>query len=184
MVEFPQQISIVSAEMANKLAQQDLERALEVAQLHQCLEAEDWWFQSRKHLPHNSDWLKGNNPTIKPALAQCWAQKATEQPEQKMDHLQRARHWSYKDEHYRTAAKAAADEMYDQGMTARARGDWPAAYRFFDSTLRLEPQRAWARRYAEEARDHRLGLADRSAEQLQQEQKAHVTRLRHRRQKP
>jgi len=44
-------------------------------------------------------------------------------------------------------------------MEARARGDWEAAYRLFSDVLRVDATRSFARRYAEEARDHRLGLA-------------------------
>jgi hypothetical protein len=43
-------------------------------------------------------------------------------------------------------------------MKAREAQDWEKAYVAFDGAVRANPSLSWARRYAEEARDLRLGL--------------------------
>jgi hypothetical protein len=48
--------------------------------------------------------------------------------------------------------------LWERGLAARAAGDAEVAYRAFRDLVSFEPWRSWARRYAEDARDARLGL--------------------------
>jgi hypothetical protein len=54
--------------------------------------------------------------------------------------------------------RALAATLVAEGDTARASADWDAAYAAYHAALQLDPRLSWARRYAEEARDHRLGI--------------------------
>ena len=92
-------------------------------------------------------------------LSGCWARAAEKGPaRRRADRLEQARQWDHWNHDYRRVAALVADELYQEGLDARERQDWPAAFDAVSDTLRIEPWRAWARRYAEEARDHRLGL--------------------------
>ena len=71
--------------------------------------------------------------------------------------LEAARRWAPDDDTVAAVAAAAADRLYAVGVAARDAHDWQLAYASFRDTLRIDPTRAWARRYAEEARDQRLG---------------------------
>ena len=73
----------------------------------------------------------------------------------------RAHHWDHRSPALAEIGGPVAERLYQEGLAARASQDWQLAFDRFSAALRVEPFRAWARRYAEEARDHRLGLHDR-----------------------
>ncbi|MBT3221896.1 MAG: hypothetical protein HN348_22710 [Proteobacteria bacterium] len=182
-VRFKQRFSVVSVDDNANLAREDRERAYESATANQCAQAEEWWFKARKHRPKNTKWLEEFKDGVEDTLAGCWARKAMAEPERQVEYLEKSRKWDHHNTIYRQAAKPAADGLYAKGLAARELQDWETAYRLFDDTLRVDPQRSWARRYAEEARDYRLGLDSESMEDMQSEREARMERMRERRKK-
>jgi hypothetical protein len=53
---------------------------------------------------------------------------------------------------------APPEAFADWQLDPKAKHHWEASYRAFSDLLRIQPSRAWARRYAEEAREWRLGI--------------------------
>jgi hypothetical protein len=70
----------------------------------------------------------------------------------------RARRWDHRDAAVLAAAAPLADALEAEGLAARDAGNWELAYRRLADSLKVDPSRAWNRRYAEEARDFRLGI--------------------------
>lgn len=157
-VRFPGAITVVSAHALDKLAEADRQAALEHAAAGRCDEAERAWFVARKRVARNYAWARDHRPEVGRALSRCYVDAATRHPEDRIALLERAHTWDHRLPPYVQASEAVADELFAQGKQARAAGDHDAAYRLFSDVLRITPYYAWARRYAEEARDHRLGL--------------------------
>jgi hypothetical protein len=99
------------------------------------------------------------------------------------DDLERARLHDHREPAYLDAKDRVADAHYALGLAARDEGNWEEAYARFSNTLRADPWRSWARRYAEEMRAIRLGidpasLAEKEAERLERQRKAREARDR------
>ncbi|MEO0603118.1 MAG: DMT family transporter, partial [Myxococcota bacterium] len=143
-------------------AEDDREAAGASAEALRCTEAEQRWFLARKHQVADPDWREQHRDATKRALAECWAKKAADvDRDTKVDHLVRAREHDHWAPTYRRAARALAQELYDEGLVAREQENWEAAYRLFSDAVAVDRSRSWARRYAEEARAERLGLGPR-----------------------
>ena len=69
-----------------------------------------------------------------------------------------ARRWDHRDDALLLTARPIAEAYELEGDGYMADEDWDAAYDAYFTALRLDPQRAFARRKAEQARDKRLGL--------------------------
>lgn len=80
------------------------------------------------------------------------------EPSRAIEHLRRALDWQPEGALALATARPLADQLVVQGEQAQASGDWDTAYARYRSSLEIWPWNAWARRYAEEARTHRLGL--------------------------
>jgi hypothetical protein len=70
-----------------------------------------------------------------------------------------ARRWDHHIPGLVEAAEPLADAAVARGEAAAAEEAWEEAYAAFSEALRLDPSRSWARRHAETARDHVLGIA-------------------------
>ena len=169
-VRFPKALKIVSVDDNRKLAREGRERAIELARDGQCETAEHTWWLARMHRPINDKWLEEFLPRVKPEMARCWVARAAAEPDAAIDHLDKARQWDFREPSYVAAGKAKGDALYQQGLEARAAQDWETAYQRFTDSLRVWRPNAWARRYAEEARDQRLGLSEEKRRQMREEQ--------------
>ncbi|MEM6931573.1 MAG: hypothetical protein AAF602_31875, partial [Myxococcota bacterium] len=155
-------LTLLSEADALAAAERDRESALASAEALRCADAEQDWFLARKHQVADPDWRKKHHDTTKRALAECWATKAADvDRDTKVDHLVRAREHDHWAPTYRAAARALAQELYDEGLVAREKEDWERAYRRFSDAVAVDRSWSWARRYAEEARAERLGLGPR-----------------------
>lgn len=157
-VRFPQLVTVGPRDSVDALAKDSVARAKQQARDGDCSEAEHTWLLAQRQVPLHRRWHKIVRPGVSRALANCWARRADADPEGAAEVLARAHRWDHRAPALRAARKPHADRLYAAGKEARARGDWEAAYRSFSDVLRFAPTRSWARRYAEEARDHRLGL--------------------------
>jgi hypothetical protein len=125
-----------------------------------CERAEDDWVRLERHRPRDWAWHDAERPSAARAIADCWARRAERDPDRAVDHLARAHRWDHWSPELARVGRDLGERLYAEGRQARAREDWETAYRRFTDVLRFQPWRAWARRWAEEARDHRLGLTD------------------------
>jgi hypothetical protein len=164
-------------------AREDRQAAYDAAQANECKKAEDRWFQARMHRPINEKWRAEYEPGIEMALASCWARLALQDPDNEVPWLEKARQHNHHSPEYLAAAEITADALFEKALKAKEDKDWESAYRLFSDVLRVDPQRSWARRYAEEARDHRLGLDDEAKEKVEEERQERMKRMRERREK-
>jgi hypothetical protein len=120
-----------------------------------CEDAERAFVRARR--THPRDWLRHEalRERVAPDLAACWAGVAEERG---IDALAAAHRWSPDSPALRRAGGPIGERLWAEGLAAREAGDAEAAYAAFSSLLRFQPWRSWARRYAEDARDTRLGL--------------------------
>ena len=177
-VRFPNAFQVVSTDENARLAREDREKAYENASRERCRDAESFWFMAKKHRPKNQGWKDEYGPDMRRSLAECWASKALSNPQDEVEYLSRARTWDFSAPGYIRAAEPVADALFEKGLKARGEQDWESAYRFFNDTLAVDAQRAWARRYAEEARDFRLGLDPDSRERMRLEREERMNTLR------
>ncbi|MEN0067851.1 MAG: hypothetical protein AAGA48_37325 [Myxococcota bacterium] len=152
-------LAVLTPEVALAEAERDRDRSLEQAESGSCKAAEDWWFQARKHQAGNREWRESQDGVVRRAMAECWARKSEGQDRaSKVQALIRAREHDHWAPAYRVAARALAGQLYAEGHVARDAEDWEGAYRAFADAVAVDRSWSWARRYAEEARAHRLGL--------------------------
>jgi hypothetical protein len=74
--------------------------------------------------------------------------------------VRRVRKWAPALDELQHFAKKMSAIYHAEGVAARDAGDWERAFNGFSAAVGVEPQRAWSRRYAEEARAKRLDGSD------------------------
>ena len=158
-VRFPDVVTVVRPTEIGAYVEADRQAAFAHAAAGRCAEAERSWVLARRHLPYDER-LRAQPPRAD--FAACWARSAASLTgAAQVDALARAHHWDHRSPALTEIGGPVAERLYQEGLAARASQDWQQAFDRFSAALRIEPFRAWARRYAEEARDHRLGLHDR-----------------------
>ena len=153
-VRFQGRMRVVEKEQVVQASEMDAVASIEQANRGRCELAERAWFEARAHQPRNGGWHDSNRPEVARALALCWLGRA-EGMELKPS-LKRARSWDATTPEVARASEEAASRWWDEGMSARDQQAWSAAFERFEDVLSVAPHRAWARRYAEEARTHIL----------------------------
>jgi len=125
-----------------------------------CDEAEHDWTVLRWRRSWAWGWQGRTRPQIAHSLGLCWlgrGEQATDRDE-RVEDLARARWWDEWTPGLQKAADPLADTLIAEGRAAMAKENWELAYRRFTDALNIDATRSWARRWAEDARDHRLGL--------------------------
>ena len=155
-------LEVLPVQARNEASEADHATALTAASDTRCADAEHAWLLARKHRPGDVRWIRGYTEEMRRALANCWARHADglSDRQEQVASLVKARtidHWA---PDYRERALPLAQELYGEGLAARAAEDWESAYRRFSDAVDLDRSLAWARRYAEEARGFRLGIDD------------------------
>lgn len=142
-------------------AEADVAQALTLAGEGDCGRAEQSWRLAWQHLPRAKEWQDAQRALVAPKIAACWVDLArrSEDWRDAVRALESARFWDRHVDGLWTVAEQVGSKLYDQGLEARAREDWVAAYEAFDGAVRADTRLSWARRYAEETRDQRLGIA-------------------------
>ncbi len=159
-LEFRGVVRVLSDAAMQREVQERRSRIASLAEEGRCAQAEQAWILLKRHLPRAWRWHGDLRELVGPELATCWAEAAPEDPSETVDRLARAHFWDHHSDALREVGRPLADRWMAEGREALAAEDWERAYRRFADVLRFEPWRAWARRWAEEARDHRLGLHD------------------------
>jgi len=147
-----------------------------------CAKAEARWLRIRRRMVQKKAWPDHREPAARRALAECWAQRAmaSVDREEQIAWLVRARELDHRAPSLRKASRPLAGTFFEEGKIALdaarslrrasqgggaqsardvsgAEGKaWEEVYRLFSTALRVDPSLSWARRYAEEARSHRL----------------------------
>jgi len=129
---------------------QQTESELEAAaESGRCAVAVDRWERLRDLHPSRLSSVEAGS---RRAIAECYARTATASDDP-VAALEEARQWDYSGPDFRAVSAEVATERYRAGLEARAAGDATRAFRAFSDVLRVTPWNAWARFYAEEARD-------------------------------
>jgi hypothetical protein len=170
-VQFPDALLVLGVAERDQASDADRAEAAKQATALDCAAAEESWWLARMHRPVDTEWRGEHEPGMRAALAECWAKSADGlQGAERTARLIRAREWDHWSAAYRERARVVADELYAEGMTARAAEDWEKAYRAFSDAVAVDRTRSWARRYAEEARAFRLGIDEASLAQRDREE--------------
>ena len=160
-VRFPgTAVQLVSKRRMGQEAASDLERAVADAEANHCVRAATWWRRARAHRAVSSDWIRHHRDELFPVLARCFARRGAryEDRQRAVQAFRRARRYSRTDPEVVLLGEQVADRWIEQGLDLREAGEKEAAYARFRDALHVAPQRAWARRWAEELRVERLGL--------------------------
>jgi len=181
-VRFGKAIRLVDTNTLENIVETTRLEALAQAKEPDCAKAEHTWWVAKMYRPRATAWFDKHGPKMRRAFADCWVRAASGlEPEQRVEFLTRAHNQDHNAPSFITASKPVADLLYAQGKDALDREDWELAYRSFSDVLQFQPQRAWARRYAEEARPHRLGFDDDSLASKDQEREERQAELKRRR---
>ncbi len=143
---------VVSREAALQAAESARGESLRLGAVDDCPGAKHAWFQARQHRPNDVAYAQAHAAEVARAQALCWLRRAASEPEQAERWLVAARRSDPTTPELAERLRAAADARFHEGESARARGAWSDSLAAFTAVLDLEPTRAWARRYAEEAR--------------------------------
>lgn len=176
-VRFSSVVRIGAPGTGERGAKADYERAQEAAKAGKCREAESHWRLAWKHIPKAEKWKTEHTELLKVPMSSCWAGAARRADDLQVaaGMLATARHWDHRNPVVWDASEIVGSALYEQGMAARTEKHWQKAFDLFRGALRANPSLAWARRYAEEARDFRLGIDE---ESVAREEAAREERLR------
>jgi hypothetical protein len=167
-------VHVVSTDEVDERAAADLAEVQALAGGGDCAAAAEVWVRAQRLQSHRRGWLAEARSGAHVVLADCWAELAAgaARPDAVVL-LQRARlldHWTPR---YQAVARPLADDLYEEGLAYREAEQWELAYRAFRDASRVWPWLSWARKYAEETRDRRLGIDPLSLDQadLEREKK-------------
>jgi hypothetical protein len=151
-------VGVTGSKQVDAAAQSALAEAVVNANNGLCGAAIESWDEARLLRPRAGRWRKQHRPTVGSPIAACLVREARAEPEplQVAQLIRRARKWAPALDHLERFAKESGAKYHAEGMTARIAGDWDLAFNRFSAAVGVEPQRAWSRRYAEEARAKRL----------------------------
>ncbi|MEZ4234917.1 MAG: hypothetical protein R3F59_01880 [Myxococcota bacterium] len=160
-VRFPRAVKVAAPPDVEFLANSIKEEAVAAATSGHCEAAAARWIDAEEVRIGEAEWLESvERREIGPSLAGCWAQaaEAADDLDAAGAALGEAYRWDRDSAVLARVGGAVGAKLWAEGEAARASGDWETAYRRFTALLGFQPWRSWARRYAEEARNHRLGL--------------------------
>lgn len=155
---FPHAVVVVPPVEVEVHADALVDDAVDDATALRCEEAERRWVLAKRHYPRDESWARGRVTGLRRMLADCWARRAEAEPDAAPRHLAEAHRWDHHSVELARVGAPVGERLWAEGLAARAAGDAETAYATFTALLGFEPWRSWARRYAEEARDARLGL--------------------------
>ena len=160
-VRFRDRIEVVPATTLSSQIDALTAQIATAAAAGRCDEAEAGFIRLKRHRPVDRAWHASVRPPAVRAIADCHADSAAgRDPIAAASSLAIAHRFDHHSPRLAAVGAPVAADLIAQGQHARRNGDWETAYRRFAAVLRFQPWRAWVRRWAEEARDHRLGLTD------------------------
>ncbi len=160
-VRFPDAVEVVSSDVLAERVTALRTRVRQVADAGDCGDSERLWEQLARHRATRPRWVRRERGEVAPAIGACWARATDGRPDAEAARLlERSHRWSPYGATLRERGAPVAARLLDSAAEAWSRDDWDAAYADYSLVLRFQPTRAWVRRWAEEARDERLGLRD------------------------
>ncbi len=159
-VLFPGAMRVLSAKDAETAADAAHASAITKAKAGDCAGAESSWDEARRRMTKQDKWLQAHKGTAMNALAACLAAEASKSSDQaeQVALISKARRFSHLEPTLLAVAAPLAEGAYLRGKEAYDQQRWEDAYRELAAAVAFEPWRAWAKRYMEEARAHRLGI--------------------------
>ena len=157
-VLFPNAVQVVKYGRALDKAVERVDETLRLADQAQCAAAEAQWTNAWRTVPKHTGFRHDNEPTVGSALSRCWSEQARASTMESVELLQKAHRWDHRNATFLEVSGPVAETLWQAAMQARAENRPEAAFRLFEQVLSIQPTNAWARRYAEEARNERLGL--------------------------
>ena len=179
-------VTVVSKERSYKVAKEEKERSILLAQSGKCEQVWDTFKKATRHVLRNRNWREKHEVDVRRELALCLMERSkTSTTEEKITFLQEARRWDRHTPQLAEISSPLAQELDQQGqdLFAQAEGKnshllgkklYKKAYEHFLDAMRLEPSRSWTRKRLEEARDKYLKIkrpAERRAEKKERERK-------------
>ncbi len=154
-VRFPAVLQVGPGTTAERAARSDYTHAIDAARAGLCEDAAASWRLARWHVPNADRWIDERREDFARAEAACYAHAALEEADRTMAAamLQQGRVWRWRSAPLIEAQRTVGAALYEQGLAAREARDWERAWRRFEAAVQADPSLAWARRYAEEARD-------------------------------
>ncbi len=153
-------VQIVPREVATEAAEADLQAALEAARAGRCGDAVAARQRATLHLPRNTAFDARSRDTVFPAVARCYADLAAHAS----DLYEQSRlvalglRWDPVSPELRAVGRPLGRRLMAEGDRFRAAREWQSAWQTYTAAVAADPRLSWARRRAEEARDHRLDL--------------------------
>jgi hypothetical protein len=149
-------VNVVSPDALESEGEAQRQASIDAADRGACAEGEAAWRSARRLQPKNSGWAERNRPAIARALSRCFAGQAEGlDGDEAVEAVEAALGWDHRDPRVQQVGAKLADALMAAAMVHREARNWDDAYHGFRDVLRVQPTRAWARRYAEEARDQR-----------------------------
>lgn len=161
-----QVVVVGTPEEAITYANADYAEALRLAGATDCAGARATFRNARRHVPRNEAWYQKRLAEWEDALVRCYVAEAAaiDDPVAKGPVLEAARRVDHHHPALLAVTGPLGEALEAQGDRARAEADWEGAYRAYAAALQADPTRSHARRKAEEARNHRLGLDEEGKE--------------------
>ncbi len=152
-------------------ANADIRKATELAREGRCKQAHRHVGLGMRHLPRAQQWHERRRDDIRDVMATCFARQAMSaaNTEDKIEAIRMSRHWDFRHEALHEAQDALSAPYMEAGLQAREAEDWQRAFDAFSAAVAIKPALAWARKYTEEARDHRHGIDPESLEKAEQD---------------
>jgi hypothetical protein len=161
-------------------AKTDFDRAVQSAQEFRCREAESHWRLAWQHIPRAEKWKNEHRLLLQDDMAMCWAEMAKRAQDlvAAASMLESGRWWNHRNETLQAAEERIGDALYERAMEAHEQQLWQQSFDLFLATVQAKPWHSWARRYAEEARDYRLGIDPDSVAREEAEREERLRKLR------
>ncbi|MBN1335666.1 MAG: hypothetical protein JXB39_06870 [Deltaproteobacteria bacterium] len=154
------QVQVVTREVATQAAEEDLGTALGEAEAGRCEHAAEAWRRADLHVPRNIAWQHRSRDLVEAAVARCYAAHASAASDlyEKSRLVALGMHWDPTSPALRDVGRPVGRLLFEEGNRYREASDWEHAFRAYSAAVAADPRLSWARRRAEEARDHRLDL--------------------------
>ncbi len=169
-VRWPGVVEVVDPKTHERWIRDAEKDAILLASEGDCVEAEERWRVAWAATSRRYEWRGNIRERLAPHLARCRAERARALPvEARVPDLVAAHDWDWHEPTYLSVARDTAATYISRGHAARDQEDWEAAFPWYRDAVRIDPTQSWARRWAEETRDKRLGLDKETVEAAEAE---------------
>ncbi len=151
---------IVSVDAAHVRAKDVLDGAVAAAAAGDCEAAALGWKNARRHIARDTAWHEAKDPIWRGAMIACLIRRsaANDDIEAQAAPLIQAWRIDHRDPALLAVAGPLGERLEALGDERAAVKDWEGAFRAFSAAVKVDARRSWARRKAEECRDHRLKI--------------------------